>query len=78
MYEFSAPDTNFSLKSMFLRNISTERTKLERAQNFENLDLDRSPATDFSQTSRLADLKMHVVSLCWTTFTEIVGASFDL
>ena len=45
-------------KSIFHRKTSSERTKLERAQDFENLETGRSQATEFSQTSRLACRKL--------------------
>ena len=50
---------------------SSEMHFFERAQIFRNLGLGRSLATEFSQTSRLAYLKIHIISPLETFLSEI-------
>ena len=70
VHEFSRHDAYSTLKSRIHRKTSTERTKLERAQNFENLDATRSPAVEFSQTSPFQDRKIPPLSSFATTFAQ--------
>ena len=55
----------------FTRVYSSEIHFLERAQIFQNLGRGQSLATEFSQTSRLAEIKIHIISPYETILMEI-------
>ena len=48
---------------------------VEKKQKIQNLEGTRSLAIDFSQTSRLACMKLKYLSSCTTSLMEIAGKS---